>query len=61
MLQQHQQLLDVFKSVDSKQDSEALEQYLEPQDIRDHFYDLLSSVLPNWQALREKLNGLPSV
>jgi type I restriction enzyme, R subunit len=40
--QHHQQLLDVFKSIDNMQDKEALEQFLEPQDIRDHFYEMLN-------------------
>jgi len=39
--QHHQQLVDVFKTVNT-QDNEALEQFLEPQDIRDHFYEMLN-------------------
>jgi type I restriction enzyme R subunit len=40
--QHHQQLLDVFKTVRNMQDREELEQFLEPQDRRDHFYEMLN-------------------
>ena len=40
--QHHQQLLDVFKSVDNMQDLAQLVELLEPENIRDHFYEMLN-------------------
>lgn len=40
--QYHTDLWDVFKTVSNKEDIEALERFLEPEDIRQKFYDALN-------------------
>lgn len=40
--QVHDQLWAIFDPVANKQDSEALERFLEPEDRRQHFYDVLN-------------------
>ena len=41
--QYHSNLWDVFKSVANKKDTEALERFLEPEDIRGEFYESLTN------------------
>ncbi|RLC86219.1 MAG: restriction endonuclease subunit R [Chloroflexi bacterium] len=41
--QRHSELWDVFKTVDNKQDVEALQQFLAPEDVRQRFYDALTA------------------
>jgi len=41
--QRHSELWDVFKTVDNKQDVEALQQFLAPEDVRQGFYDALTA------------------
>jgi type I restriction enzyme, R subunit len=40
--QYHSNLWDVFKTVSNKKDTEALERFLEPEDIRSEFYESLT-------------------
>lgn len=40
--QYHSNLWDVFKTVTNKKDTEALERFLEPEDIRSEFYEALT-------------------
>jgi type I restriction enzyme R subunit len=41
--QRHAELWDVFKTVENKQDVEALQQFLAPEDVRQRFYDALTA------------------
>jgi len=41
--QRHSELWDVFKTVENKQDVEALQQFLAPEDVRQQFYDALTA------------------
>jgi len=41
--QRHSELWDVFKRVENKQDVEALQQFLAPEDVRQKFYDALTA------------------
>jgi len=41
--QRHAELWDVFKTVPNKQDVEALQQFLAPEDVRQKFYDALTA------------------
>ena len=41
--QRHAELWDVFKTVSNKQDIEALQQFLAPEDVRQRFYDALTA------------------
>jgi type I restriction enzyme R subunit len=41
--QRHSELWDVFKTLENKQDVEALQQFLAPEDVRQHFYDALTA------------------
>jgi type I restriction enzyme R subunit len=41
--QRHSELWDVFKTVENKQDVEALQQFLAPEDVRQGFYDALTA------------------
>jgi type I restriction enzyme R subunit len=41
--QRHSELWDVFKTVENKQDVEALQQFLAPEDVRQRFYDALTA------------------
>jgi type I restriction enzyme R subunit len=43
LAQRHSELWDVFKTVDNKQDAEALQQFLAPEDRRQEFYDRLTA------------------
>jgi type I restriction enzyme R subunit len=40
--QRHSDLWDVFKTVPNKKDTEALERFLEPEDLRGQFYEALT-------------------
>ncbi|MBL0128322.1 MAG: type I restriction endonuclease subunit R [Flavobacteriales bacterium] len=42
LAERHAQLWDLFKTLPNKQDPEAFQQHLSPQDVRDQFYDRLS-------------------
>jgi type I restriction enzyme R subunit len=41
--QRHSELWDVFKTVENKQDVEALQQFLAPEDVRQRFYEALTA------------------
>jgi type I restriction enzyme R subunit len=41
--QRHSELWDVFKTVENKQDVEALQQFLAPEDVRQRFYETLTA------------------
>jgi len=41
--QRHSELWDVFKTVENKQDVEALQRFLAPEDVRQRFYDALTA------------------
>lgn len=48
--QLHSELWDVFKECDNKDDKEALERFLRPQDLRDTFYEKLSNFARTLEA-----------
>jgi len=48
--QYHSNLWDVFKTVANKKDTEALERFLEPEDIRSEFYEALTDFARTMQV-----------
>ena len=48
--QRHSDLWDVFKTVANKKDTEALERFLEPEDIRRQFYEALTAFARTMQV-----------
>ena len=48
--QLYEQLWDVFKAVENKQDTEAMERFLELEDVRQRFYEALSEFASNLKA-----------
>jgi type I restriction enzyme, R subunit len=48
--QRHSDLWDVFKTVVNKKDTEALERFLEPEDIRGQFYEALTAYASTMQV-----------
>ena len=48
--QRHSDLWDVFKTVTNKKDTEALERFLEPEDLRGQFYEALTDYATTLQV-----------
>ncbi len=48
--QRHSDLWDVFKTLPNKKDTEAIEHFLEPEDIRDEFYEALTDFARTMQV-----------
>jgi len=48
--QRHSDLWDVFKTVANKKDTEALERFLEPEDLRGQFYEALTDYATTMQV-----------
>jgi type I restriction enzyme R subunit len=48
--QRHSDLWDVFKTVANKRDTEAIERFLEPEDIRQKFYEALTNYARSMQV-----------
>jgi type I restriction enzyme, R subunit len=50
LAQRHSDLWDVFKTVANKKDTEALERFLEPEDLRGQFYEALTDYATTMQV-----------
>lgn len=59
--QRHSELWDIFKTIPNKQDTEALERFLEPEDHRQAFYDALTAYARAMQVALASLDFYRSV